>query len=113
MRMICGVAVMLVFAEEVSGCVICGAAVILAFAEEVSVRVICVPEGCRESMSCQSVLQECQVRVSSKSVVQSVKKACQVRVSYKSVLQECQVSVLQKVCQARVSSNKCQVRSVE
>ena len=37
--MICGAAVIFVFAEEVSVCVcvICGAAVILTFAEEVSV----------------------------------------------------------------------------
>ena len=61
-------AVILVSAEEVSVWVICVAAVILVFAEEVSVRVICVPEGCRESMSCQSVLQKCQVRASYNSV---------------------------------------------
>ena len=37
MRVICGAAVILAFAEEVSASVICVAAVILAFAEEVSV----------------------------------------------------------------------------
>ena len=37
MRVICGAAVILVFAEEVSVCVISVAAVILVFAEEVSV----------------------------------------------------------------------------
>ena len=42
--MICGAAVILVFAEQVSVRVICVVAVILEFAEEVSVRVICVPE---------------------------------------------------------------------
>ena len=41
MTVICGVAVILVSAEDVSERAICGAAVILAFAEEVSVRVIC------------------------------------------------------------------------
>ena len=53
--MICGAAVILVFAEEVSVTVICVAAIILVFAEQVSERVICVPE-------------EGQVRVSYKSV---------------------------------------------
>ena len=66
--MICVAADILVFAEEVSVCVIWVAAVMLTFAEGVSVRVICVPEGCRESMSCQSVLQKCQVRVSHNSL---------------------------------------------
>ena len=37
MRVICGVAVILVSAEDVSERVICGAAVILVFAEEVFV----------------------------------------------------------------------------
>ena len=36
MRVICGAAVILVFAEEVSARVLCVAAVILVFAEEVS-----------------------------------------------------------------------------
>ena len=54
---------------------ICGAAVILVLAEEVSVCVICVPEGCRESVSCESVLQKCQVRVSYKSVLQMSSKS--------------------------------------
>ena len=40
----------------------------------------------------RSVLQECQLRVSSKRAVQE----CQVRVSHKSVLQECQVRVSYK-----------------
>ena len=53
--MICGAAVKLVFAEEVSVTVICVAAIILVFAEQVFERVICVPE-------------EGQVRVSYKSV---------------------------------------------
>ena len=67
--MICVAAVILVSAEEVSHMrVICVVAVISVFAEEVSVCVVCVPEGCRESMSCQSVLQKCQVRVSYNSV---------------------------------------------
>ena len=41
--------------EEVSVRRICVAAVILVFAAEASVWVICVPEGCRESISCQRV----------------------------------------------------------
>ena len=46
-------------------------------------------------MSSKSVLQECQVRVSHKTVKQEV--------SSKSVLQECQVRVSEKKCQVRVS----------
>ena len=42
MRGICGAAIVLVFAEEVSERVICVAAIILVSAEEVSVRRICV-----------------------------------------------------------------------
>ena len=60
---------------------ICDAAVILVFAEEVSVRVICgaavVPQECLTRVASESVLQECQVRVS--------EKKCPARVSYKSV----------------------------
>ena len=41
MRVICGVAVILVSAEDVSERVICGAAVILVFAEEVFLSGIC------------------------------------------------------------------------
>ena len=74
---------------------ICDAAVILAFAEDVSVRVICVAAV---TLSCQSVLQECQESESSKSVLQE----CQVRVSCKSVKQECHVRVAH-TCQERVS----------
>ena len=59
MRVICVVAVLLVFAEEVSVRVICGAAVILAFAEEVSVRVS--HKKCLTRVSSKSVLQECHV----------------------------------------------------
>ena len=66
--MICVAAVFLAFAEAVSVGVICVAVVFFEFAAGVSVRVICVPEGCRESMSCQNVLQKCQVRVSHNSV---------------------------------------------
>ena len=69
-RAICIAAVISVFAEELSMWVICFAAAIWAFAEEVSVWAICVPE-------------ECQVRVSYKSVKPEV--------SSKSVLKECQV----------------------
>ena len=49
-------------------CVICGAAVILVFAEEVSVCVICVKYECLTRVSSKSVLQESQVRASQKSV---------------------------------------------
>ena len=65
---VCVAAVISVSAKEVSVRVICVVAIILVSAKEVSVCVICVPEGCRESMSCQSVLQKCQVRASNNSV---------------------------------------------
>ena len=78
---ICGVAVIMAFAVEVSLWVICGAAFILAFGEEeVSLWVIWIKsewltncqtckkkrvlQKCQQSVSSQSVLQECQIRVS-------------------------------------------------
>ena len=90
MRVICGAAVLLVFAEEVSVRVICVAAVIVVFAEEVSVRVICAAAAvfvlvlqrrclC-ESVSRQSVPQKC-ARVPNRSVLQK----CQARLPHKSV----------------------------
>ena len=88
--MICGAAVILMFAEEVSVRVICGIAVILVSAEEVSVRVICVAavilvfaEEVSERVICVAAVssKKCLTRVSSKSVIQE----CQARASYKSV----------------------------
>ena len=106
MSVICGAAVVLAFAEEVSVWVICGAAVVLAFAEEVSVwvieevsaRGICGAEGyigvCRGG-ACVSdlwrhnyfgVWQKCSVSVSHKQVYRSVKpvSVCEVRMLHKS-----------------------------
>ena len=50
-----------------------------------------------------SVPQECQVRVSYKSVKKEGPTRVLTRVSRKGVLQECQVRVSEKKCQARVS----------
>ena len=73
---ICGSAVIFVLAEEGCVWVICGAAGVLAFAEEVSawvtcgaaVILACAEESTQARVSSKSDLQECQVRVSDKSV---------------------------------------------
>ena len=121
---ICGAAVILAFADEVSVWVICGGAVILAFAEEVSLWVICVAavilafctggvclsDLCRRSCIgvCRGGVQECLGKVSSKSVPTSVKKECETRASYKSVTQQCPAQVSYKSvkseCLTRVSN---------
>ena len=59
-------------------------------------------EECQARVSSKSVQQECLARVSSKSVQQE----CLARVSSKSVQQECLARVSSKECQERVSS-KC------
>ena len=100
----CDIAVILAFAEEVSVWAICraspqfcwhlqrrclcGCPVLSHKSALTKVSIQSASQKCQVSMSSESVLQECRVRVSS-----NVWQECPTRVSSKSVLQECQARV--------------------